>query len=290
YHSSCDTTSNINATALDRSADGVAYTIWKQAVGTATNDFALALSPTSGSVAVGGAASTTVSTQTTAGSAQTVALSATGAPAGVTVSFAPSSVQSGSSSTATISVGASTANGTYQITVSGTGAVTHSATFSLTVTGGNPGGCTSADVIGNGGFENGTTPWTITSGVIDNSAQQAAHSGSYKAWLNGYGSAHTDSAAQSVTIPAGCSNATLTYWLHIDTKETEKTAYDKLTVTLGSTTVGSFSNVDANTGYAQKSVNVGQFAGQTVTLKFSGVEDASLKTSFVVDDVVLKTS
>ncbi|MBB5871855.1 Zn-dependent metalloprotease/Zn-dependent M28 family amino/carboxypeptidase [Allocatelliglobosispora scoriae] len=34
YHQSCDTTNNINATALNRSADGIAYTIWATAVGT----------------------------------------------------------------------------------------------------------------------------------------------------------------------------------------------------------------------------------------------------------------
>lgn len=36
YHSSCDTTANINATGLNRSADGVAYTLWKQAVSATT--------------------------------------------------------------------------------------------------------------------------------------------------------------------------------------------------------------------------------------------------------------
>ncbi len=34
YHQSCDTVNNINATALNRSADGLAYTIWKTAVST----------------------------------------------------------------------------------------------------------------------------------------------------------------------------------------------------------------------------------------------------------------
>ncbi|MFI1380639.1 M28 family peptidase [Embleya sp. NPDC020886] len=32
HHSSCDTTTNINPTALDRAADGIFYTIWKTAV------------------------------------------------------------------------------------------------------------------------------------------------------------------------------------------------------------------------------------------------------------------
>ncbi|GLZ41378.1 M20/M25/M40 family metallo-hydrolase [Actinokineospora sp. NBRC 105648] len=293
YHSSCDTTSNINATALDRSADGVAYTIWKLAVTSTpnpTNDFSVSLSPTSGTVQPGNSATTTVSTQTTSGSAQNVTLSATGAPSGVTVSFNPSSVQTGASSTATINVGSSVAAGTYSITISGVGSTTKSATYTLTVGGTNPGNCTGANVIANGGFESGTSPWTTTSGVIDASAQEPAHGGSYKAWLNGWGSARTDSAAQSVTIPAGCSNSTLSYWLHIDTDETENVAYDKLTVTVGGTTVASYSNTNANSGYQQVNVNVGQFAGQTVTVKFNGVEDASLQTSFVIDDVSLQTS
>ena len=32
------------------------------------------------------------------------------------------------------------------------------------------------------------------------------------------------------------------------------------------------------------------FAGQTVTLKFTGTEDSSLQTSFVIDDVTLQAS
>ncbi|GAA3004553.1 M28 family peptidase [Actinokineospora diospyrosa] len=292
YHSSCDTTSNINATALDRSADGVAYTIWKQAVGTTTptNDFSVSLNPTSGTVAPGNSATTTVSTQTTSGSAQNVTLSATGAPSGVTVAFSPSSVQTGSSSTATINVGSSAAAGTYQITISGVGSATRSATYNLTVSGTNPGNCTGSNVIANGGFESGTSPWTTTSGVVDSSAQEAPHGGSYKAWLNGWGSTRTDSAAQTVTIPAGCTNSTLTYWLRITTAETENVQYDKLTVTVGGTTVASYSNVDAGGSYVQRTINVGQFAGQSVTVKFNGVEDASLQTSFLIDDVALQTS
>ncbi|MFI8961517.1 M28 family metallopeptidase [Streptomyces sp. NPDC053493] len=36
YHSSCDTTANINDTALDRNADAIAYAIWNLATGTTT--------------------------------------------------------------------------------------------------------------------------------------------------------------------------------------------------------------------------------------------------------------
>ena len=69
-----------------------------------------------------------------------------------------------------------------------------------------------------------------------------------------------------MTIPAGCA-ATLTFYLHIDTAETTTTtAYDKLTVKAGSTTLATYSNLNKNTGYAQKSFNLSSFAGQTVTI------------------------
>jgi hypothetical protein len=43
------------------------------------------------------------------------------------------------------------------------------------------------------------------------------------------------------------------------------------------------------TGYQQHSYSLGSFAGQTVTLKFTGREDISLQTSFVVDDTAVNT-
>ena len=157
-------------------------------------------------------------------------------------------------------------------------------------TGGGGTGCT-GQKLGNPGFETGTAaPWTASSGVVDNSTGEAAHSGSWKAWMDGYGSTHTDTLSQSVSIPAGC-RATLSFWLHIDTAETTtSTAYDKLTVKAGSTTLATYSNLNKNTGYAQKSFDVSSLAGQTVTISFSGAEDSSLQTSFVVDDTALTLS
>ncbi|MCM2430739.1 M1 family metallopeptidase [Streptomyces sp. RKAG337] len=152
--------------------------------------------------------------------------------------------------------------------------------------------CTPAQVVTNGGFESGTSPWTQSStSVITNRAGETAHGGTHFGWLNGVGSTHTDTLSQSVTIPAGCSTATLTFWLHIDTAETtSSTKYDKLTAKIGSTTLATYSNLDKNTGYAQKSFDVSAFAGQTVNVAFTGTEDSSLQTSFVVDDVALDTS
>ncbi|SBT40319.1 M4 family metallopeptidase [Micromonospora auratinigra] len=150
------------------------------------------------------------------------------------------------------------------------------------------GGC-SGQKLANPGFESGNVNWSATSGVITNSTSQAAHGGSYKAWLDGYGSSHTDTLSQSVTIPAGC-KATLSFWLHIDTAESGSTAYDKLTVKAGSTTLATYSNVNAAAGYVQRSFDVSSLAGTTATISFSGVEDSSLQTSFVVDDTAVTLS
>ena len=156
-------------------------------------------------------------------------------------------------------------------------------------TGGGTGTC-SGQKLGNPGFETGTAaPWTTSTGVIDNTTGEAAHSGTWKAWMNGYGSTHTDTLTQSVAIPTGC-HATLSFWLHIDTAETGTTAYDKLTVKAGTTTLATYSNTNAATGYTQKTFDVSTLAGQTITVSFSGVEDTSLQTSFVVDDTALTLS
>ncbi|WP_319460296.1 M4 family metallopeptidase [Micromonospora sp. RTP1Z1] len=152
-----------------------------------------------------------------------------------------------------------------------------------------PTGSCSGQKLANPGFESGAVSWTATSGVITNSTGQAAHGGSYKAWLDGYGTTHTDTLSQSVSIPAGC-RATLSFYLHIDTAESGSTAYDKLTVKAGSTTLATYSNVNAAAGYVLKSFDVSSLAGTTATISFSGVEDSSLQTSFVVDDTALTLS
>lgn len=99
-----------------------------------------------------------------------------------------------------------------------------------------------------------------------------------------------------MTIPAGC-NASLGFQLHIDTAETTtSTAYDSLKVqVLGSggtvlATLGTYSNLNAASGYAPRTFDLGAYAGQTVTLKFTATEGSKLQTSFVVDDTSLTVS
>ncbi|MFE0327448.1 putative Ig domain-containing protein [Streptomyces sp. NPDC058960] len=245
--------------------------------GSSTGNTVTVTNPGNQSTTTGSSASLQIKATDSAGA--TLTYSATGLPTGLSIN----------SSTGLISGTASTA-GTYSVTVTAKDATGASGSTSFTWTVGSSGGtCSSAQLLGNPGFESGNTTWSASSGVITNGSGEAAHSGSYYAWLDGYGSSHTDTLSQSVTIPSGC-KATLTFYLHIDTAETGSTAYDKLTVTAGSTTLATYSNVNAASGYTQKSFDLSSFAGSTVTLKFSGVEDSSLQTSFVIDDTALTTS
>ena len=165
-------------------------------------------------------------------------------------------------------------------------------TVSITVT-----ASTSSQLIVNGGFETGSAaPWALTAGVLCSNSGcpgETAHSGSWFAWLDGYGFTHTDTATQTVSIPAGKTTATLAFYLHIDTQEVGSTAYDTLRVqVLNSSgtvlaTLAAYSNVNATSGYSLHSLNMNAYIGQTVQIRFYGHEDWSLATSFVIDDVTL---
>ena len=230
---------------------------------------------------VGTAASLTLSAS---GGTTPYTFSATGLPAGLSIN-ASTGVISGTPTTA----GTSTVTATVTDSATPTHA-TASVTFTWTV---NPvGSCGSpGQKLGNPGFESGNAPWTATAGVLGNTSGQTAHTGTRYAWLDGYGRTHTDTLSQTVTLPAGCSSYTLSFWLHIDSTETTTTIqYDKLTVQVNSTTVATYSNLNKAAGYSQKSFNVSGFAGQTVTLKFTGTEDSSLQTSFVIDDTAINVS
>lgn len=172
------------------------------------NGFSVSLSPASGSVNAGSSATATVNTAVTSGSAQSISLSASGAPAGVTVSFSPSSVTAGTSSAVTFATSSSTANGTYPITITGTAASgTQSATYTLTVSGGTTGGGGS---LVNGNFETGSlSPWTCQSG--DSVQSTTVHSGKYALEEAPTASA-TGECDQAVTLSAN-TKYTLSGWV-----------------------------------------------------------------------------
>jgi PKD repeat protein len=158
--------------------------------------------------------------------------------------------------------------------------------------------CTAQQLLGNPGFETGSaSPWSASTGVINNHSAEPPHSGSWDAWMDGYGTTHTDTLSQPIVLPTGCSSYNFSFWLHVDTAETTTTtAYDTLKVqvlnssgTVLSTLV-TYSNLNHVTGYAQHSFSLAAYAGQHITLKFTGSEDFEYQTSFVVDDTAVNVS
>jgi len=144
-----------------------------------------------------------------------------------------------------------------------------------------------SNLLRNPGFESGNTLWSATPDAIAQWGVDApAHSGTWSAWLGGYGIAHHDSISQLVTIPAG-SSATLSYYVHVDTFESPSSADDTMKVRAGTTVLQTLSNLNAAGGYRLRTVDLSAFAGQTTTLSFTGTEDSGAATSFILDDLAV---
>ena len=115
------------------------------------------------------------------------------------------------------------------------------------------------------------------------------------AGLNGWGSSTSYTLDQAISIPSSVTGSTLSFYLKTLTDETTTaTAYDTLKVQAISggvtTTLATYSNLNKSTGYVLKTLDLSSFKGKTVTLRFLGVEDSSLKTYFFVDDTSVATS
>jgi hypothetical protein len=156
---------------------------------------------------------------------------------------------------------------------------------------------TNSQLLLNPGFESGNVNWTASSGVITNSTSEVPQAGTWYAWLDGYGTTHTDTNYQQVTIPANATAATLKFYLHIDTAETSTTtAFDTLKVQIRNSsntvlaTLATYSNLNHNTGYSLKQFDLLAYKGQTIRVYFLGAEDSTLQTSFVVDTTSLNVT
>jgi len=237
-------------------------------------------------------------------------LSGTTVASGAAVSFAGSATDSSATATLTYAwnfgdgATASGATASHAYTNTGTSAATYTATFTATDNTGATGSATTQVIVSatagakqllvNPGFESGATGWTASSGVIGaNGSSEPTHGGSYDAWLDGYGRTHTDTLYQQVAIPSTITSATLTFWLHIDTAEPATAARDTLNLQIRNSsgtvlaTLGTWSNLNAAAGYAQKSYNLTAYKGQTIRVYLVGAENSSRQTSFVVDDFAL---
>jgi len=129
--------------------------------------FGLTGSPTSLVVMQGNVGTSTITSTVVNGFSSGIALSATGQPSGVTVGFSPASITGAGTSSMSITVGASTPAGTYNIKVTGTsGSITELATVSLVVTNATPNFSISASPTLVKVAKGGSGKITITTAVV----------------------------------------------------------------------------------------------------------------------------
>jgi subtilase family serine protease len=233
-----------------------------------------------------GTVGTAVSLQikaTDSASGQTLTYSATGLPAGLSIS-----------STTGLITGTPTTAGSNSVTVTAkdTTGATGSASFTWTISSSGS-GCTSAQLLTNPGFETGSiSPWTSTSGVLANTDEGVpAQAGSWLAWLDGYGEAHTDTLAQTVTIPSTCVSAVFTYWVEVNSSTTN-TANKLVLEVLNSSgtvlqTVPVVTAANNDSAYVEYTTNLASYIGQKITLKFIGTEVSGGNTNFFEDSNAL---
>jgi hypothetical protein len=278
---------SVTVTATDTTgAKGSASFTWT--INSATGNTVTVTNPGNQTGTVGTGVSLQIKA-TDSASGQTLTYGATGLPTGLSIS----------TSTGLIT-GTPTTAGTYSVTVTATDTTGAKGSASFTWTISAASGCTAQQLFGNPGFETGSiSPWTASSGVLSNTDEGVpAHSGEWLAWLDGYGGAHTDTLAQTVTIPSNCKSATLSFWLDINTDDPTNKAYDTFTIqVLNSSgtvlaTLGTLSNLNSTGGYTQYSYSVSSYIGQKITIKYTGKETLGdgYNTNFFEDDNALNVN
>jgi subtilisin-like proprotein convertase family protein len=132
------------------------------------NDFSIAPSPASQTVAAGASTTYTINTAVLSGTAETISLTVAGLPSGVTGSFSPTSVAAGTSSTLTLTAATTAPATTTQFTITGTSVSTaHTVNASVTVTNTNAAPTVSITAPTNGSTVSGVVTVTATAADSD---------------------------------------------------------------------------------------------------------------------------
>ncbi len=138
-------------------------------------DFSLNAAPGSRIVAQNSSTTFTVSVVPVNGYTGTLTFSVTGLPAGATASFAPASVTNSGTTVMTITTAATTALGSYPLTIFGNdGKVGHSAPVTLVVA--NPDFSISASPASQSVPQGGSTSYTVTQTALNNYAATVSYS------------------------------------------------------------------------------------------------------------------
>jgi cardiolipin synthase A/B len=247
--------------------------------------FSIEASPDTLTVNAGSSGTATVTTKVFDSFDSAVALTASGLPTGATASFSPSSIAApgSGSSTMTIAVGASTAAGTYNITVTGKGGTsTETAGLTLTVTSGaTPSFTISASPTSLTIVQGGSGTSTITTAVSGGFDSATALSASglptgATAGFNPTSIAAPGSGSSTLTITVGSSTAVGVYTVTVTGSGGGLTETAGLTLTVSSGATPSFTISAAPTSLT---VNQGASGTSTITTAVSGGFDAAIALS-----------
>ncbi len=152
-----------------------------------------------------------------------------------------------------------------------------------------------AQKIVNPDFELGKSVSWGSSRAIQSLGSAIAYNGKWVAWLGGTGKASVADLAQTVTIPANACKPTLSFQLKINTNETTTLVKDTLEVRVLNNatnavlnTLATYSNLNKSASYVSNSFDLSAYKGQAIKLQFHEVENASVVSSFYVDNVLLK--
>jgi primary-amine oxidase len=151
------------------------------------------------------------------------------------------------------------------------------------------------ELIVNGGFEGSASPWTL-SGPVNWSNGPYPHSGTgYLSPANVNNAKGT--AYEQITVPSGTAPG-FTFWLNVTSSETttnllNDVLYVEIRNTAGTLlqTLATYSNLDRGSAgaYVQRGAfNLGAYAGQTIRVQFRVTSNASLITTFLIDDVSVR--
>ena len=151
------------------------------------------------------------------------------------------------------------------------------------------------EYIQNGGFESGSTGWTMGGGAVADNSPGYPRSGSWYAWLGGAIN-EADYCYQLLTIPPSSESATLSFYYNITSQDTGATAHDFFLVrirdtndiTLATLLQKDNRNRDTNpTIYHNATFDLMPYAGQPIKVQFESGQNNTLISDFDVDDVSL---
>ncbi|MBL4633742.1 MAG: hypothetical protein JKY56_07710 [Kofleriaceae bacterium] len=163
-------------------------------------------------------------------------------------------------------------------------------------------------LLTNGNIDLGAVSWSETSGggyplMVDQSTVTGltADTPTFVAWLGGYSPTSgvgIDTLIQDIVVPIDATPIVFAGKIRIATEETSSIPYDQLKLEIldsGTDVVLEqiliWSNDDANSAWETFSgTSVGNYAGQTIRVRFISTTDTSLNTSFFLDTLSASTT